>query len=237
MSETPFSLEDIVARVADVAIDKSGSTQANASLISSTLAVSTSYTIKGLSTDQSAEKQVILEFAAATPPLNVIATVIADDYDFNFAVLRLESRVPWELPSPLFTLQVPPEGAAWECSYFKSRGQSRARTFGRVKGLAGPIGDRRPLLLTMSPGQDYPTGASGAPVVVEGQVVGIVQAQAINEQGDILQAILFADIARRLDMAGSLDVLLELDEVDLLRRLSLASLYWLLGTSVRKKPH
>jgi S1-C subfamily serine protease len=176
MSEPPSSLEYIVARVADVQGDQSGSTWAFASLISSTLAVTAWHAIKGPSTGQSAEKKLLLDFAAAPQRFTVPATVIADDDDFDFAVLRLDSAVPWELPSPLLSSQVPPEGAPWECFYFVPLEQLTARAFGRVEGLDSAFGDRRLLRLAILTAPGDPTGPSGAPVVVEGQVVGIVQA-------------------------------------------------------------
>src|SRR5947207_11641702 len=109
--EQPWLLQRIVAIVSEGAADKRGSSWASASLISPTLAITARHVIQNVETRQSDQKKVLLDFPEGPGEFSVPATVISEDADFDFAVLKLDRAVPWELPSPLLTQQIPGTGA------------------------------------------------------------------------------------------------------------------------------
>jgi hypothetical protein len=155
---------------------------AMASLISPSLAITPDHALppqtKGARSDQKLE----LHFERWSTPLSVAATVASRDPALDFAVLKLDGNVPIELPPTVISGVNPPPGTRWESLCLipaAPEGVYVAGTVGEIvtispTGVLTPNG--RPHL-QLSVSSEYSLnwqGMSGAPVLVDGQLVGVV---------------------------------------------------------------
>lgn len=105
-------------------------------------------------------------------PESIEAQVEFIDYELNLSLLRLNTRVPW-VP-PVFPLR-PLPGTVWECMSVAS-GSVPVFTTGTVVGMARRNGGEY-LHLQPSIESHEARGMSGAPIVVDGRVVAVLQSQ------------------------------------------------------------
>lgn len=135
---------------------------ANATLLSPRRAVTTHHVVARIE-----DKQRLWLWGRGR---EVPATIVASDPEVDFAVLEPEDIFPHAGISLAST--VPRPGASWEC-VFRRPSSELARAWGVVGGTV-EIDGRPHLELKVESPEDTPLGGlSGAPIMVDGSVVGI----------------------------------------------------------------
>ncbi len=150
---------------------------AMATLVTPTMAVTTAHaTPRGpLSGPMSEEGKHVfwLDFPHTPTRHEVRVSVEADDYDVDFAVLQLDKPVEMPTAEPVLSAEPPPQGAQWETLCIGPASPDGIRVYGRVQGIE-IVGERSLLKLSVDSSLPDYRGISGAPVMVDGKVIGIV---------------------------------------------------------------
>lgn len=146
--------------------------------------------------------EVRVEFPNLDPPATCTATVIASEEALDLAVLRMNASVAGLRPLPLSA--APPQyDAQWETYGFPAT----KRTAGtRLTGVVSRLASNSPsqwdvdLAVSGVPAPQKPQGLSGAPIVVAGRILAVVQ-KALDTPGT-LGAVSVAKAAKFLKEAS-----------------------------------
>jgi hypothetical protein len=182
-----------------------GDTIASATLISPSLALTSNHVVGTATT-------VELSLPHASPEA-FTGTVEERDAERDFATIRLTEPVTMDLGNPVFTAAVPAPDAAWHAA-------GAAPDADRSGWVVGParIDGREYLRLRQGTGPTSEAGSTGAPVLVDGQIVGML---ALQQEAD-WYAITVASMAASARISAVAD-LLPLDKDLFLRQLSPSS--------------
>jgi hypothetical protein len=153
-----------------------------ATLISPSLAITARHVLPSLE-ETTGGPDLALSFSEAPTPLTVRATVVAHNSAIDLAVLELESAVPPASPHRWLSDVRPAPGSAWETLFLRPGDPSQQRVHGTVgEGFYLPASLERLRLHPAGP-VPSPGGTSGAPVMVDGAVVGIIVGRETDGEG------------------------------------------------------
>ena len=178
MSSTPEMplLNMIAARMTSA--DETMSFQSMATLISPTIAITPDYVFQPFDRESlRTDIKVKLHFEARTDiPNEVEATLIARDPEVHFAILQLKPGFAVNLPDEILSFDLPPRDSTWQ-SWFITPGTPKGiEVNGTIIGLDG----RQHLHLKLSRSPER--SDSGAPIVVNNRVVGIIVRRSEHER-------------------------------------------------------
>jgi hypothetical protein len=187
MDRPPSLLELIALRLSPASSDEGdGSQLAMATLLSSSVAV-TPYHVVG---EDSLGFKVLLHFDLWPQPFTMPARVTTINADADLAILSLESEVPGDsLPSIKLATSFNP-GEIWQSLLLRPLPNLVRRLMGSTLAKTGPY------ISLSSDVTSPPDGLSGAPVVVEDTLIGVISAYRSGKfGGSQLQAISAETIA------------------------------------------
>ena len=119
------------------------------------------------------DRQVItLEFPHRSSASPIDGELVYYNDAANYAVIKLDAAL--EIPAEeLFTIDPPERGAKWEALCFVASAPDGAPASGYIDGVE-TSGNRTLIRLSVKEEPLDSTGASGAPVIVNGKIIGIV---------------------------------------------------------------
>lgn len=143
-----------------------------ATLVSPSIAVTTARAVPKVTLSRDGKHALRIDFPQSPEPHDSWAKVEVYDYDVDFAVLKLE--VPLLLPTvdPVISAETVQEGAPWETLIVAPYNKRAIPVHGRVEGIE--LVDKRTLIKLSVDKLLVDIPVSGAPVMVDGRVIGIV---------------------------------------------------------------
>lgn len=200
-------------------IAKTRAYSAMATLVSPSLAITTNHALLEGQTEYN------LQLDRPGGQITVEGSIVARQIDIDFAVLELKSPITTSLPASFLADSEPQVGAKWDCYYIDPFSLEGVTLKGNVGDPLSSDGRRYIRLISQTPRSVQ--GISGAPVVVEEQLVGVMA--GTNDNGTELYAIPLAEMMKsqtwkvvRKMMAGSASSK-EFDRTAFFGRLSNAS--------------
>lgn len=176
MTNTPEMplLNLIAARLTSA--DDSAAMMSMATLISPRLAITPDHIFQPF--DRGTPRtdiKVKLHFDARTDiPTEIEATVIARDPQVDFAILQLKSGFTMNLPDEVLALETPPRGASWQSYLMTPDSPTGVAVNGTIIGVEMYDSHEHLHLAASHPAEP---GSSGAPIIVNDRVVGIMARQ------------------------------------------------------------
>lgn len=125
------------------------------------------------------------------------AVVVGHDWDFDVAVLRMNSSHPAISTCGLPAADAFPDGISWYSYGFPTAHEEGMHVDGHVTSPQGKVGGRRAIQLTCAQGGHGALGGlSGAPVCVGGAAVAVIRYGPPDLQQSVIMATAMEDIFR-----------------------------------------
>jgi hypothetical protein len=175
-----------ITQIALRLIAKTKAYSAMATLVSPSLAITTNHALLEGQTEYN------LQLVHPGGQITVEGSIVARQIDIDFAVLELVPPISTSLPTSFLADSEPEVGAKWECYYidpFSLKGVT-------IKGTVGDLrsSDDRRYIRLISRTPRSVQGISGAPIIVEEQLVGVMA--GTNDNGTELYAIPLAEMVK-----------------------------------------
>lgn len=147
-----------------------------ATLLSPSVAVTAAHSLPLLNSPPGKQDVITLEFPHRPSAPMIDGIVVYFNTELDYAVIKLNAAL--EIPvENILSIDTPEPGERWETMCFPASGQDGVRVSGRIQWV-DKIGSRKQIRLSVVERPLDSTGVSGAPVIVNEKIIGIVSGSA-----------------------------------------------------------